>query len=409
MSPNTPPDRPFSPAPHAVSSPLASTQAAAESPILLPTVPQPVSRPAPQPLVPAPVVWAEPAREVAFIAWLAGIATEPPLQTASLRLASADASFRRYLRVDCAGAGSTDAQPRSRIIMDAPPAQENCRPFVDVARLMAQAGLNVPQVLAWDEANGFMLLSDLGHQTLMQAMDRDNPQANHEAYLQAVDTLIAWQLASKPGVLPPYNEALLRRELELFPEWYIARHRGIKLEGDVRSTLDAAFTHIVAQNLAWPSVYVHRDFMPRNLMLSCEPETGLGVLDFQDAVYGPITYDIASLMRDAFLTWEEDFVLDITIRYWQKAKKAGLPVGDDFGEFYRGVEWMGLQRHLKIAGIFARLTLRDGKPQYLADTPRFIDYIRATCSRYRELKPLLRLVDRIEGIEAATGFAYGRV
>ena len=327
-----------------------------------------------------------------------------------MRLASADASFRRYLRVDCLGADPADTQAGSRIIMDAPPAQENCRPFVDVARLMAQAGLTVPEVLAWDEPNGFLLLSDLGHQTMMQAINRDNPQANHGAYLQAVDTLIAWQLASQPGMLPPYSEALLHRELELFPEWYIARHRGIKVEGDVRSTLDAAFKHIVAQNLAWPSVYVHRDFMPRNLMAPMPGAASrLGVLDFQDAVYGPITYDIASLMRDAFLTWEEDFVLDITIRYWQKAKKAGLPVGDDFGEFYRGVEWMGLQRHLKVAGIFARLTLRDGKPQYLADTPRFIDYIRATCSRYRELKPLLRLVDRIEGIEAAAGFAYGRV
>ena len=394
------------------------------------------------PLVtPTPVVWAEPAREAAFNAWLAGIAADHPLQVASLRLASADASFRRYLRLDRWGVDSADAHTGSRIIMDAPPAQENCRPFVEVARLMAQAGLNVPQVLAWDEPNGFMLLSDLGGQTMMQAMQRDNPQANHAVYLQAVDTLIAWQLASQPGVLPPYNETLLRRELELFPEWYIARHRGVKIEGDVRSTLDAAFKHIVAHNLAWPSVYVHRDFMPRNLMVNVAPTFGtdvsslppeganfsrggpakncvpptlgaaspLGVLDFQDAVYGPITYDIASLMRDAFLTWEEDFVLDITIRYWQKAKKAGLPVGDDFGEFYRGVEWMGLQRHLKVAGIFARLTLRDGKPQYLADTPRFIDYIRATCHRYRELKPLLRLVDRIEGIEAATGFAYGRV
>ena len=397
-------------------------------------------------VTPTPVVWAEPAREAAFNAWLAGIAADHPLQIASLRPASADASFRRYLRVDCLTVDSADAQTHSRIIMDAPPAQENCRPFVDVARLMAQAGLNVPEVLAWDEPNGFMLLSDLGGQTMMQAMDRDHPQANHGTYMQAVDALIAWQLASKPGVLPPYDETLLRRELELFPDWYIARHRGVKVEGDVRSTLDAAFKHIVSQNMASPSVYVHRDFMPRNLMVAGElgahreagcvgaqfPDgpplgklapsggsalrearnvgaTSIGILDFQDAVYGPITYDIASLMRDAFLTWEEDFVLDITIRYWQKAKKAGLPVGNDFGEFYRGVEWMGLQRHLKVAGIFARLTLRDGKPQYLADTPRFIDYIRSTCHRYRELKPLLRLVDRLEGIEAATGFAYGRV
>ncbi len=351
------------------------------------------------------MVWTDPAREAAFNTWLDCIAANHPLQTASLRPASADASFRRYLRVDRVGVDAADAHGGSRIIMDAPPAQENCRPFVDVAHLMVQAGLKVPEVLAWDEANGFMLLSDLGGQTMMQTMDRSSAQSNHATYLQAVDALIAWQLASQPGVLPPYDEALLRRELELFPEWYIARHRGVKVEGDVRSTLDAAFKHIIAQNLSWPSVYVHRDFMPRNLMQGTPP----GILDFQDAVYGPITYDIASLMRDAFLTWEEDFVLDITIRYWQKAKKAGLPVGDDFGEFYRGVEWMGLQRHLKVAGIFARLTLRDGKPQYLADTPRFIDYIRTTCHRYRELKPLLRLVDRIEGIEAATGFAYGRV
>ena len=289
--------------------------------------------------------------------------------------------------------------------MDAPPNKEDSKPFVDIARLMAQAGLHVPEVLDWDEAHGFLLMTDLGDKTMLQTMVRDNPQANHANYMQAVDTLITWQLASKPGILPRYDEALLRRELALFPDWYLARHRGIAVEGELRSTLDAAFTHIVAQNLMWPSVFVHRDFMPRNLMHGNPP----GVLDFQDAVYGPITYDIASLMRDAFLTWEEDFVLDITIRYWEKARKAGLPVGDDFGEFYRGVEWMGLQRHLKIAGIFARLTLRDGKPQYLADTPRFIDYIRATCSRYRELKPLLRQIDRVEGIGAATGFAYGRV
>jgi aminoglycoside/choline kinase family phosphotransferase len=179
------------------------------------------------------------------------------------------------------------------------------------------------------------------------------------------------------------------------------------LEGDVRRTLDEAFSLIIEQNLAWPAVYVHRDYMPRNLMVGDAAST-LGVLDFQDAVYGPVTYDIASLMRDAFLSWDEDFVLDITVRYWQKAKAAGLPVGHDFGEFYRGVEWMGLQRHLKVAGIFARLTLRDGKPRYLADTPRFIAYIRSTCNRYRELKPLLRLVEKVEGIEVPNVFAFGR-
>jgi hypothetical protein len=348
------------------------------------------------------LAWPDAQRACDFSAWLSRLAPTHGLRIDSLRSASADASFRRYFRVD--------GEQGSCIIMDAPPDKEDCRPFVKVARLMADVHVQVPQVLAWDEAKGFMLLSDLGAQTMMQVINRDKPEANQGLYLQAVDALIAWQTASTPGVLPPYDEALLRRELELFPDWYLARHRGVAVEGDVRRTLDDAFKCIIERNLAWPSVYVHRDFMPRNLMISGDgPQPCLGVLDFQDAVYGPITYDIASLMRDAFLSWDEDFCLDITIRYWDKARKAGLPVGDDFGEFYRGVEWMGLQRHLKVAGIFARLTLRDGKPQYLADTPRFIHYIRATCERYRELKPLLRLIERVEGIEVANGYAFGRI
>ncbi|MEK9803407.1 MAG: phosphotransferase [Curvibacter sp.] len=350
----------------------------------------------------SPIPWASPERAAAFQHWLQALAAPQQLQVASLRPASADASFRRYFRIDAAAG--------SRIIMDAPPDKENCRPFVQVAGLMQAAGLNVPQILAWDEAQGFMLLSDLGGQTMMQALDKTQAPANLPLYLRAVDALVAWQQASRSGVLPAYDAALLRRELELFPEWYLARHRGVAVEGKRRETLDRMFALIIERNLAWPVVYVHRDFMPRNLMIPGDAsEPRLGVLDFQDAVYGPITYDIASLMRDAFLSWEEDFVLDVTIRYWQQARKAGLPVGEDFGEFYQGVEWMGLQRHLKVAGIFARLTLRDGKPQYLADTPRFIAYIRATCARYIELKPLLRLVDEVEGITETSGYAYGRI
>ncbi|MES2973032.1 MAG: phosphotransferase [Pseudomonadota bacterium] len=348
------------------------------------------------------VPWADAQREEAFSGWLADVSGPHGLDAASVRLASADASFRRYLRVDSASG--------SRIIMDAPPDKEDCGPFVRIAALMADAGLNVPRVLAWDAAQGFMLLDDLGHRTMMEVIQPLHPQANHALYMQAVDALIAWQVASRPGVLPPYDEALLARELSLFPDWYLAQHRGVVLEGAARKTLDDAFAKIVARNLAQPAVYVHRDFMPRNLMIPASAgEQRLGVLDFQDAVYGPVTYDIASLMRDAFLTWEEDFVLDVTIRYWEKARKAGLPVGDDFGEFYRGVEWMGLQRHLKVAGIFARLTLRDGKPKYLADAPRFLNYIRAACDRYRELGPFLKLIDQIEGTVPATGFAYGRM
>lgn len=356
------------------------------------------------------VTWDDPAREAAFARWLAGMADEQALLSHTLRPASADASFRRYLRVDTRGGGS-------RIIMDAPPARENCQPFVQVAGLMKSAGLLVPEILVWDEPQGFMLLADLGSQTMMEQIDAQHPAANHARYLQAVDTLLAWQLASKPGVLPPYDEPLLRRELQLFPDWYLARHKGTVLAGQDAETLNRAFDSIVRHNLNGPSVYVHRDFMPRNLMIPATPGATpvqqLGVLDFQDAVYGPVSYDIASLMRDAFLSWEEDFVIDITVRYWEKARQAGLMDFEDwhsdFGAFYRAVEWMGLQRHLKVAGIFARLTLRDGKPRYLADTPRFIHYIRNTAHRYRELGPLLKLLDQIEGFEAASGFAFGRV
>ena len=372
----------------------------------------------------APVEWAEPAREAAFQNWLHVVAAVHHLDPASVRLASADASFRRYLRVD----GHVNGTRGTFIVMDAPPDKEDCRPFAHVAQLMLDAGLNVPRVLAWDEPLGFMLLDDLGTRTMIDVLDREDANANQGLYLRATDALVTWQVASKPGVLPVYDQALLARELALFPDWYLSTHRGMKVEGKARETLDAAFALIIRSNVAAARVYVHRDFMPRNLMIpgyvaptlgtdvsslppegAVSQETRLGVLDFQDAVYGPITYDIACLMRDAFVSWDEEFVLDITVRYWQRALKAGLPVDPDFGEFYRAVEWMGLQRHLKVAGIFARLTLRDGKPRYLADAPRFIGYIRSTCSRYRELTPLLRLVDEAEGIEAQAGYAFGRV
>ncbi len=355
------------------------------------------------------VTWAQPVREAAFSQWLASVAPTQELIPASLRIASADASFRRYLRIDTLHKDTPSAG--TRIIMDAPPDKEDSKPFVKIAKIFADAGLLTPQVLAWDEAQGFMLLTDLGAQTMMEQVQPDNPQVNLPRYMQATDALLKLQLASKPDVLPLYEQALLRRELSLFPDWYIAKHRGHALSDTQRATIDSAFSLIMQRNLAAPSVYVHRDFMPRNLMLSAADQ--LGVLDFQDAVYGPVSYDIASLMRDAFLTWDEEFVLDVTIRYWEKARKLGLMNfdgwADDFGAFYRAVEWMGLQRHLKVAGIFARLTLRDGKPKYLADAPRFIHYIRTTCSRYRELGPLLKVIDEIEGTENTTAWSFGRM
>ena len=364
------------------------------------------------------IVWADPARASMFANWLSSLVLHYKLNPRSVRMASADASFRRYFRVD-----KVDGNPAgSYIVMDAPPDKEDCVPFVKVAELMAAAGLQVPRVLAWDKPAGFMLLSDLGAKTMMEVI---SPPASVDAialptafqsdlYEDATDALIRWQLASEPDVLPAYDDALLSRELALFPEWYVAKHRNFTLDAQQKRTLDDAFTLIKATNLKTlesARVYVHRDFMPRNLIAPAGEvgegaETSVGILDFQDAVYGPITYDIASLMRDAFLSWEEDFVLDVTVRYWQKARKAGLPVGDDFGEFYRAVEWMGLQRHLKILGIFARLSLRDGKPKYLADTPRFIKYVRATAARYRQLGPFMVLLDAIEGNETRVGYTF---
>ena len=356
-----------------------------------------------------PPDWLDPARASAFARWLAAVAPQHGLQPETVRLASADASFRRYFRIDAAQGAD------SFIIMDAPPAQEDCAPFVKVAGLMADAGLSAPRVLAWDAPLGFMLLSDLGAQTMMDviappaAVDArvEATTAHFDLYMQSVDVLVQWQLASKPGVLPPYDDALLSRELALFPEWYVGRYRDFAIDANLMGRLAPLFEQIKASNLNaldGARVFVHRDFMPRNLMV--DQNGNLGVLDFQDAVYGPVTYDIASLMRDAFLSWEEEFVLDITVRYWQKARKAGLPVGDDFGEFYRAVEWMGLQRHLKVLGIFARLSLRDGKPKYLLDTPRFIKYARATCARYRQLGPLMVLLDEIEGNETRVGYTF---
>ena len=356
----------------------------------------------------APVTWADPAREQAFLQWLQGLRAAHRLRPESLRPASADASFRRYLRIDSESSGAL-------VIMDAPPEKEDCRPFVKVAELMRQAGLRVPEVLAWDPIQGFMLLSDLGAQTMMQVIQAGPAQAlplrgqpTHDLFLAAVDALVRWQSASQPDVLPPYDDALLTRELSLFPDWYVARHRQLSLDAGQLQTLQSSFELIRRHNLqalGGARVYVHRDFMPRNLMAG-PADKPLGVLDFQDAVYGPITYDIASLMRDAFISWDEEFVIDITARYWQQARQTGLPVGSDFGEFYEAVEWMGLQRHLKILGIFARLTLRDGKPQYLADTPRFIAYVRQCAMRYRLLAPLLRLLEQIEGGAVQAGYTF---
>jgi len=317
------------------------------------------------------------ARRAAVERW---VAEQLPGERFSLEPASEDASFRRYWRARV-------ADGRSYVVMDAPPDKEDCRPFVHVGGLLRAAGVNAPEIFAQDLASGFLLLGDLGNTTYLQAINAQNAPG---LFADATDTLIRWQLATRPGELPPYDEALLRREMNLFPEWYLGKHLQKKVPND---SLEPIFALLVKSALAQPTVYVHRDYMPRNLMV-CEPNPG--VLDFQDAVIGPITYDVVSLFRDAFLSWEEAQVLDWTVRYWEKAKKAKLPVHADFAEFWQAFEWMGLQRHLKVLGIFARINYRDGKPKYLQDTPRFIAYARAVAKRYGALAPLARLLDELQ-------------
>jgi aminoglycoside/choline kinase family phosphotransferase len=332
------------------------------------------------------------ARRELLVAWLQSLAPQLDLDVASLQPASADASFRRYFRLN-AGA-------RTLVVMDAPPAREDVRPFLQVARLLRDAGLNAPEAVAVNETEGLLLLTDLGRRTYLDVLDESNAP---QLFSDAIDALVRWQLATRPQVLPPYDEALLRRELQLFPDWYVARHLGHALTPAQHAVLAAMFDRIVAANLAQPTVYVHRDYMPRNLMIA--PDNP-GILDFQDAVQGPISYDLASLFRDAFISWDEERVIDWSIRYWERARRAGLPVAPDFGAFWRDFEWMGLQRHLKVLGIFARINYRDGKPHYLSDTPRFVRYVRGVTRRYDELAPLARLFDELEGVAVRVGYSF---
>jgi N-acetylmuramate 1-kinase len=311
--------------------------------------------------------------------------------------ASADASFRRYFRVtpEAAWLGQT-----TLIAMDAPPPMEDCRPFVHVARLLAAAGLHAPHVLEQDLDRGILLLTDLGERTYLAALD---PASAAGLYSDAIDALICWQSATRDGELPGYDEALLMRELNLFPDWYVGKHLGVTLLPAQAQTLAAAFRQILDNNLGQPRVYLHRDYHSRNLMVATPNP---GVLDFQDAVIGPITYDLVSLLRDAYIAWDEDLQIDWAVRYWERARKARLPVADDFSIFWRDFEWMGVQRQLKVLGIFARLHHRDGKAAYVGDMPRVMAYLRAACARYRALEPLLHVIDALEARRPAVGYSF---
>jgi aminoglycoside/choline kinase family phosphotransferase len=316
-----------------------------------------------------------------------------PDQDFEITPASADASFRRYFR-------AAFANGETRVVMDAPPQLEDCRPFLHIGKLFECAGAHVPHVYAQDLERGFLLLSDLGNTTYLQALTADNAR---ELYGVATEALLLIQLSSRVNELPHYDEALLRRELDLFPEWYIARHLGVALIDKQRATLETAFRRILDNNLAQPRVYVHRDYHSRNLMFT---EPNPGILDFQDAVYGPITYDLVSLFKDAYIKWDEEQTMDWLIRYWEKARAAGLPVHQDFGEFYRDYEWMGVQRHIKVLGIFARLYHRDGKEAYLNDMPLVFEYLYRACARYVDLKPLQVLLEELHPEAIQEGYTF---
>ncbi|MDN5871159.1 MAG: phosphotransferase [Nitrococcus sp.] len=318
-------------------------------------------------------------RLVRLEGWLVA---ELGLAVRSLEAIANDASFRRYFRVHSAR--------KTWIAMDAPPAHEDCEPFVRVAKLLRQAGVNAPVVLAREPAQGFLLLSDLGRESYLDAVARIDAEP---LFRDAIDALIRWQAASEPGRLPSYSRELLQTELDLFPDWYLARHLELELSATERDEWREIRARLIDSALAQPAVYVHRDYMVRNLMV-CEPNPG--VIDFQDAVYGPVTYDVVSLLRDAFISWEPALEARWLRYYRTRARLEGIPIPADDEELERALDWMGLQRHLKVIGIFARLYYRDGKPEYLAEVPRFFGYVRQTAARYPELGALRALLSALQ-------------
>jgi aminoglycoside/choline kinase family phosphotransferase len=346
---------------------------------------------------PPSVEWTDPARQAAFERWLAPLAASQGWLPQSLRLASADASARRYLRLDGSGG-------RSAIVMDAPPGPEvDCQPFIAMAERISAAGLHAPEILAADDAQGFLLLSDLGSRPYLGALREADGADAQRLMRDAIRALVHWQMHIDAASLAPYDEAVLRRELALFPEWCVEREYGLHWTDAQQARWRQVCDALVGSALAQPVVAVHRDFMPRNLMVA---DPNPGILDFQDALAGPITYDIASLLRDAFISWDEEHELDWAVRYWEAARKAGLPVDEDFGEFWRQLEWMGLQRHLKVLGIFCRLKHRDGKPHYRSDLPRFFAYATKVAMRYRPLAPLMALIEPMQDQKLSAGYTF---
>ena len=319
-----------------------------------------------------------------------------PQQEFVLSFAAADADFRRYFR-------ATFTDDNTVICMDAPPDKMSILPYIKVQKFFQ--AIKVPEIYHLDIQQGFMALEDFGSTPYLAALQQDRRTEVHKVLLlEAIDELIKLQLSSQPDQLPLYDDVVLEQEMQLFPEWYIQKELGLSLTEQQQQLWQQTVTTILPVILSQPQVYVHRDYIVRNIMLT---RSRPGILDFQDALYGPITYDLVSLLRDAFIEWDEEFILDIVIRYWEKARAAGLPVHTDFDQFYRDFEWMGVQRHLKVAGIFARLYYRDSKDKYRGEIHRFLKYLRKTSRRYGELRPLLQLITELIGSEEVqTGYTF---
>ncbi|HFE32727.1 MAG TPA: aminoglycoside phosphotransferase [Gammaproteobacteria bacterium] len=320
--------------------------------------------------------------------WLADV-----LETAAFDIApaSSDASFRRYFRLRHDG--------RSLIVMDAPPAQEDIAPFLHVAELLSAAGLNAPRILAKDIRRGFLLLTDLGDTPYLQVLADASAD---RLYGDALSALLCMQQldANRLDGIPPYDHALLMREMHLFRDWYLQRHRQQVLSPPQARVLDEVFERLARSALAQPRVFVHRDYHSRNLMFT--EQANPGIIDFQDAVQGPVTYDLVSLLRDCYIRWPRARVEAWALDYLRAAQAAGIVADVAEETWLRWFDWMGVQRHLKAAGIFARLDLRDGKPGYLGDIPRTLGYVREVAGRYAELRPLL---DFLPAEAAAAGGA----
>lgn len=303
----------------------------------------------------------------------------------TLETASEDASFRRYFRIS--------SQGQTWIAMDAPPEKEDSRPFVSVAGMLRRASVHAPECRARDLEQGFLLLEDLGHLTYLNELERDPGEAD-VLYRDAMRAMARMQagLNAEAASLPPYDEQLLNREMALFTDWFLGRHLGFEPESEIQQAATVAFDWIREQALAQPRVFVHRDYHSRNLM-RCDSDNP-GVLDFQDAVYGPVTYDLVSLLRDCYISWPEPRVRAWALEFREMALDLGVDVGPDAGQFLAWFDVMGIQRHLKASGIFARLWYRDGKPGYMADIPRTLSYIQAVAPRYAPLQHFARLLDR---------------